>query len=293
MILGIDPKVDYAFKHLLGREATRPILINVIDSVLDLAPGHRIQDLELLDPFNPKETSDDKLSILDIKARDQSGRQFNIEMQLLASPCYEERIVYYGTRLHQQQLQEGQGYETLKPTISISSLNYTLFPNVAADCHLRFRLLEEQNHFPLTDNLEFHLLELLKFTKTADELASDLDIWLYFLRHAATMGTEALPAALRQHPLAAQAVEELKMVTQSEIERERYEARRKAQLDHNTVVNVARREGRAEGEKIGRIQLCERLLNLPQTPDEQLARLTLGELTRLASDLEAQLMNPR
>ncbi len=67
MILGIDPKVGYAFKYLLGREATRPILIDVIDSVLDPAPGHRIQDLELLDPFNPKETADDKLSILDIK----------------------------------------------------------------------------------------------------------------------------------------------------------------------------------------------------------------------------------
>jgi hypothetical protein len=24
MILGIDPKVDYAFKHVFGREATQP-----------------------------------------------------------------------------------------------------------------------------------------------------------------------------------------------------------------------------------------------------------------------------
>ena len=38
MILGIDPTVDYAFKHLLGREFTRPILISVVDSVLNPAP---------------------------------------------------------------------------------------------------------------------------------------------------------------------------------------------------------------------------------------------------------------
>jgi PD-(D/E)XK nuclease family transposase len=76
MILGINPTVDYAFKHLLGREATRPILINVLDSVLQPVPGHGIRDIELLNPFNPKEALDDKLSILDIKARDQSGRQF-------------------------------------------------------------------------------------------------------------------------------------------------------------------------------------------------------------------------
>src|SRR5262249_16304814 len=84
MILGIDPKVDYAFKHLFGREATRPILINVLDNVLNPAPGHQIGDVELLNPFNPKEALDDKLSILDIKARDQAGRQFNVEMQMVA-----------------------------------------------------------------------------------------------------------------------------------------------------------------------------------------------------------------
>ena len=57
MILDIDPKVDYAFKHLFGRETTRPILINVLDSVLNPATGHQIQDIELLNPFNPKKRS--------------------------------------------------------------------------------------------------------------------------------------------------------------------------------------------------------------------------------------------
>src|ERR1700737_1295083 len=142
MILNIDPKVDYAFKHLFGRDATRPILIHVLDSVLNPAPGHHIRDIELLNPFNPKEALDDKLSILDIKARDQTGRQFNIEMQLLAFPYYEKRILYYACKLHQQQLHEGQDYLEPKPTISISFLNHVLFPKVP-DCHLRFRLLEQ------------------------------------------------------------------------------------------------------------------------------------------------------
>src|ERR1700737_5356634 len=95
MILNIDPKVDYAFKHLFGRDATRPILIHVLDSVLNPAPGHHIRDIELLNPFNPKEALDDKLSILDIKARDETGRQFNIEMQMLAYPHYARRFLYY------------------------------------------------------------------------------------------------------------------------------------------------------------------------------------------------------
>jgi hypothetical protein len=39
MILDVDPRVDYAFKHVFGRESTRPILINVLDSVLNPAPS--------------------------------------------------------------------------------------------------------------------------------------------------------------------------------------------------------------------------------------------------------------
>jgi predicted transposase/invertase (TIGR01784 family) len=105
MIVDVDPKVDYAFKHLFGRDVTRPILIDVINSVLS---PPLVQDIELLTPFNPKEALDDKLSILDIKARDQSGRQFNIEMQMLAFPHYEKRILHYACKLHQQQLHEGQ-----------------------------------------------------------------------------------------------------------------------------------------------------------------------------------------
>jgi predicted transposase/invertase (TIGR01784 family) len=93
MILGIDPKVDFAFKYLLGRESTRAILIDVLNSVLELKDGHKITEVELLNPFNLQEAPDDKLSILDIKARDQSGRQFNVEMQMLPYPSYEKRIV--------------------------------------------------------------------------------------------------------------------------------------------------------------------------------------------------------
>jgi predicted transposase/invertase (TIGR01784 family) len=229
MILNVDHKVDYAFKHVFGRPETGPVLIDVVDSVLDPPPAHRIRDIDLLNPFNPKQALDDKLSILDIKARDQSGRQFNVEMQMLAFPHYDQRILYYWAKLHQQQLHEGQDYVELRPTISISFLNHVLFPQVP-DYHLRFRLLEESHHFPFTQDIEFHVLELPKFRKTAEDLTSGLDIWLYFLRHAEKMDPEALPAAL-QRPLVVRALEELKVLTQDDLERERYEARRKALLD--------------------------------------------------------------
>jgi predicted transposase/invertase (TIGR01784 family) len=188
--------------------------------VLGPPPGRQILDIELLDPFNPKESPDDKLSVLDVKARDQAGRQFNVEMQMLPFPHYEKRILYYLCKLHQQQLHEGQDYFGLQPSISISFLDHVWFPQVPAD-HLHFRLWEPSCHLALTEDFEFHVFELPKFTKSAQELQGGLEIWLYFLRHAEMMDTEALPEALRG-PLVARAFEELAMVNQTELERARY-----------------------------------------------------------------------
>src|SRR5258706_1411777 len=95
MILGIDPKVDFAFKFMLGRQSTQAILVDVLNKVLDPQPGGEIKQIELLNPYNLQEALDDKLSILDIKARDASARQFNIEMQMLAYPRFDKRLLYY------------------------------------------------------------------------------------------------------------------------------------------------------------------------------------------------------
>jgi predicted transposase/invertase (TIGR01784 family) len=301
MIVGVDPKVDYAFKHLYGREETRPLLIDLTNCVLAPAAGHAIAHLDLLNPFNPKETLDDKLSILDVKARDQCGRQFNVEMQMLAFRYYEKRILYYWAKLHQQQLREGQDYLNLKPTISISFLDHVLFPE-APDYRWRFRLLDEQRRC-FTDDIELHVIELPKFAKTAAELASDFEVWLYFLRHAAMIDMDDVPVALKR-PLVLQALEELKMLAQTDEERERYESRRKAQLDYNTGLKVARMEGELKGRMEGRmegitegrregdikrIHFCERLLKRPETAAESLAGLSQEELGRIAQELEEAL----
>jgi hypothetical protein len=113
------------------------------------------------------------------------------------------------------------------------------------------------------------------------------------------MDMDSLPEALRVAPVL-RAFEELKMLTQDELERERYESRFKAQLDDQTRLKVARMEGREEGhqvgleegltqgEKIGTIHVYQRLLNRPETPSEELAALPLNDLTRLAEELQEE-----
>ena len=75
------------------------------------------------------------------------------------------------------------------------------------------------------------------------------------------------------------------MLNQTDIERERYEARRKAQLDHNSAIGFAKR--------VGAIHLCEQLLQLPETPEAQLIRLPSDQLLRLLEDLKRQVSKQR
>jgi predicted transposase/invertase (TIGR01784 family) len=159
----------------------------------------------------------------------------------------------------------------------------------------------------MSQDIEFHILELPKFTKTIEELESGLDAWLYFLRNGEMMETGALPAALRE-PSIVRAVEELTMLTQTEIERERYEARLKAQLDQDSFevywkrrleqglkegLQKGRDEGRKVGEQIGAIHAFERVLRRAETPEEQLRTQSLDALTQLAADLEKQAIGQR
>jgi len=288
MLLGIDPKVDYAFKYLFGRERNRPLLLLLLNAIL--RPQEPLAELELLNPFNEKDFEDDKLSILDIKAKDRLGRLFNIEMQLLATRAFRERLLYYGAKLYQGQLQEGMAYQQLRPTTVICFLNAVLFAEVA-DHHLIFEWRERQHGLVLSDQLAIHLLELPKFTKAAAELATPLDRWLYFLRHAEQFDPSALPAGL-DSPEMQGAVGELTMLAQNAADRERYESRLKFQRDYDSALADARQVGLQEGqagERMERIHDYQQLLGRPLTPLEQLRQMPADKLEQLVKQLKDDL----
>jgi len=89
------------------------------------------------------------------------------------------------------------------------------------------------------------------------------------------------------------AMEVLQMLTQSELERERYQARLKFQRDQYSYLKDAREEGleqgREQGEILGIIHGYQRVLKVPLTPREELLALSLPELRTKAEALEQQL----
>ena len=77
----ISPRVDVAFKKIFGVEENKDLLISLINSIV--GKEDQVLDITLLNPYNPQNFRQDKLSILDIKAKGIEGKRFNIEIQAI------------------------------------------------------------------------------------------------------------------------------------------------------------------------------------------------------------------
>jgi predicted transposase/invertase (TIGR01784 family) len=92
MPLGIDPKVDFAFKLMLGSPEHPAVTIHFLNAILRLpAP---VTEVEILNPTHGKDRPDDKLVVLDILAQDSHGRRFNVEMQTMRQVDLPRRLLF-------------------------------------------------------------------------------------------------------------------------------------------------------------------------------------------------------
>ena len=119
MPLGIDPKVDFAFKLMLGSPEHPSVTIHFLNSVLRLeAP---IVSVIILNPLVGKDRSEDKLIVLDILARDSLGRLFNIEMQTRLPLSFPRRLLYYNCRNYVRHWLNSMAMLQVEPILSRSS----------------------------------------------------------------------------------------------------------------------------------------------------------------------------
>ncbi|TWU01449.1 Rpn family recombination-promoting nuclease/putative transposase [Neorhodopirellula pilleata] len=128
MNLGIDPKVDFACKRLLGNPDHPDLTIHFLNSVL--RPESPITDVQILNPSIEKEYEGDKWSLLDIHATDELGRLYDIEVQNTKPLGLSKRLAYYTASLLVGQLGEGEEYFELRPAINICLLDAKQFPSV-------------------------------------------------------------------------------------------------------------------------------------------------------------------
>jgi predicted transposase/invertase (TIGR01784 family) len=252
----ISPRVDLAFKKIFGVEENKDLLISLINSIV--GQDDQVSDITLLNPYNPKNFRQDKLSILDVKATNQEGKRFNIEIQISDEADYDKRALYYWAKLYTEQLQVAQDYSTLSKAIGIHILNFTSIPQ-AQNYHNVFHITEKENGFAYFKDLELHTIELNKFTSDSSEELKDivaktrtaLDMWVAFLTRHDLLRADRLPKALDDEKLK-KALHVLDVLNFSKEEKELYEDHLKwLRIEANTL-KKATAEALAEGISIGK-----------------------------------------
>jgi len=133
-----------------------------------------------------------KDTYLDVRAKDESGKSYLIEMQVLNVEGFEQRILYNACKTYAGQLNGGEAYHILTDVIAITITDFIMFKELDGVVN-SFKLRAENGHV-YHDDLELVFAELPKFDKTEDELTGDLDRWFYFLKSASSL--QAVPKSM-------------------------------------------------------------------------------------------------
>ncbi|CAK8711149.1 Transposase [Candidatus Electrothrix laxa] len=240
----LNPRIDFVFKKLFGTEENKDLLIDFINAFV--SEEDKVRDIIIKNPYNEKEFLGDKLSILDIKAQDISGKWFNIEMQMIDQDYYAQRALYYWSRLYVSQLSSGVNYDKLEKTIGINILNFNCLEE--DEYHNVYKLLNVTSGSELIPQIEIHFVELEKYD---ENISNVMDRWVNFLKKAGEYTKADMPTKLKEIPTIIKAIEALDNMRLSEKEREKFEARLKWLRDEKAAIISAERRGLERGMERG------------------------------------------
>ncbi len=266
----LDPTLDLVFKKIFTADAG--ILVDLINSVLRLSDDRQILTAEVKNPDIFPDEIKQKYIILDIHAADESGCQYDIEMQVRKYDFYSKRAFYYLSRLYSGQLESGEDFGELKPVIGIHFLDYYEFPE-----HEDFRFCFELRDFRypelrLTDDIALYIFELRKFEKKRKAgliSGDDVSDWLYFFKHAYEEGDKAMRTHYK-NPAIHKAFNILETLSADDQVRRLAEIRERALKNEISELAAARREGRKENAKSN----AANLLKMGVLTLEQIAEAT-------------------
>ena len=253
---------DYVFKRIFGKGGNEKILKSLLEAILKI----NIQKIEIKNPEIPKETIDEKLSILDIKAEINEDTIIDIEMQVGNSTSIDRRLVVYNAKLIAGDIKISQEYKDAKDTIIICIVNDSI---IKRNSYLNLAMLKyeeseeiryvdmgykEEDQY-LTKMCKYYIIELSKFKKKKPRVADLLEKWLYVIGGDQKMIEECK----NDNEEIKEAVKQLTEMSADEYERELYEIRERSRLTYNTEINEATRKGLIAGKAKEKKEIAKKM----------------------------------
>ena len=244
---------DFGFKRIFGTKPNKDLLIDFLNSLFD---GEQvITDVRFLNSEHVGDVYAERKAIFDVYCENEHGEKFIVEMQNAFQQFFKDRSLYYSTYPIREQAPKGMSWDfQLKTVYTIAILNFDLREPAfdERDINHDVALMDIKTHRIFSAKLRYKYVEVAKFNKTADELATPYEKWLFVLKNLSRL--DKRPASLKEkifHKL----FDEAQIARFTPKELHEYEDSLKAYRDIQNSIDTALRDGiekgRADGLRIG------------------------------------------
>jgi len=163
----MDMRVDYAFKLIFGT-GTPLFLISLLNAVFANKKIPRvIESLTVVNPYLEKSSEEDKLSILDIRAKLDDGSVILIEMHLYNTDELKYKTIRSWARAYGEWLKPNEAYSSQPPVICVTFANGSM--DGSQKIHKCCKIKDIDDNTVFSDALELHYIDMETFVKTINE----------------------------------------------------------------------------------------------------------------------------
>jgi predicted transposase/invertase (TIGR01784 family) len=239
-----DVKNDIAFRKVFGNENRKESLISFLNAVLDFHDDQRITEVTILNPYQLPKLKGGKVTIIDVKATDQLGRTYIIEMQVGDIDGFAKRVLFYSSKSYSDQIKRADFYRKLRPVIFIGILDFEHTENKNYISRSQIRDVETGEQ--TIKDMEFNFIELPKFNKELKDLKTLTEKWVYFIKNAENL--EVVPENINDEGLKS-AYEEANVQTWTQEELDAYDYAFMREEDERARLDKAEQKGKEDGKE--------------------------------------------
>ena len=245
----LDPKADLTFKKVFGEHPD--LVISLLNALLPFdKPEEEITWIEYLPPELVPKNPLRKNSIVDVRCRDKRGRQFIVEMQMVWSAEFRQRVMFNASKAYVSQLGNGEDYDLLQPVYSLNLVNEIFEPEMEEYYHY-YRMVHIEHSDKIIDGLHLIFVELPKFTPHSYSEKRMQVLWLRYLTEINDK-TREIPKDLLDNPEINKAVSEIEESAFTEAQLSGYDKFWDTISVEKTLYNSGVRKGLEEGREEGR-----------------------------------------
>jgi predicted transposase/invertase (TIGR01784 family) len=272
-----DVKNDIAFRKIFGNDNRKESLISFLNAVLSFKGKQKIVEVKIMNPYQLPKLRGGKVSIIDVKATDQAGRHYIVEMQVGELDGFAKRVLFYFSKSYSEQIKRGDFYRQLKPVIFIGILDYAFSDNPKYIS--RHRILDVETHEHLLQDVEFNFVELPKFNKELNELETLTEKWIYFIKNAENL--DVIPENVDDEGLKS-AYQEANKHTWTPEELEAYEYAFMREEDERAKLDKAEQKGEQKKQMDIALKLIKRNLTNEEISED--TGLTVEQIEQLRAE---------